>query len=358
MSLLTDFLRMKAPKSGKDMPAYYRKALNTTAVLFIVYFLASFALFGLAGGGWQAAPLVLAAVMAVALPNIKRMGPRFAGLAESFVVAGWCLWCVRSFGWSVSAQQLLVVPLMLSFFNVSEKPPLKILFCASIAAFRMLLFVYATRRAEVLVLGERARMIFQAFNTLSLYALLALLCVLFSTNLQAGERLLRIANQALYREAGTDPLTQLPNRRAMMNAIHAALKRSPDQAFGVAIADIDFFKKVNDTYGHKCGDYTLRTLSDKFREFCGDRIKVCRWGGEEFCFFMPGMNLDEAGAAMNDLCYAVRSMPLSFEGTDFNITITVGVAENDFRSPLDAILDEADRKLYMGKESGRDRVVI
>ena len=357
MSLLTDFLRMKSPKSGKDMPAYYMNALTATAVLLIVYFLASFVLFGVSCGSWQAAPLILAAATGVVLPNIKRMGPRFSGLVEAAIVGGWCLWSVHNFGWSVSIQQLLVAPLMLSFFNVYEKPLTKILFCMAIAAFRMLLFVHATHHAEVLVLNEGARITFQCFNTVSLYTLLAVLCVLFSTNLQAGERQLRIANQALHREAGTDPLTQLPNRRAMMDAIHTALKKAPDQAFSVAIADIDFFKKINDTYGHNCGDYTLKALANKFREFCGDRINVCRWGGEEFCFFMPGMNLDEAAAAMNDLCNAVRRIPLSFEDTDFIITITIGVSENDFKSPIDAILEEADRKLYMGKESGRDKVV-
>ena len=265
MSLLTDFLRMKAPKSGKDMPAYYRKALSITAVLLIVYFLASFLLFGLTGGSWQVMPLALAAAMGVALPNIKRMGPRFAGLVESFAVQGWCLWSVHCYGWSVSAQQLLVLPLLLCFFNVSEKPLVKILFCAAIAAYRMLLFAHATHHAEVLALSVQVRTILQVFNTVFLYGLLAVLCVLFSTNLQAGERQLRIANQALHREAGTDPLTQLPNRRAMMDVIHANLTRTPNQAFGIAIADIDFFKQVNDTYGHNCGDYTLRTLADKFR---------------------------------------------------------------------------------------------
>ena len=73
---------------------------------------------------------------------------------------------------------------------------------------------------------------------------------------------------------------------------------------------------------------------------------------------MPGMNLDEAGVVMHDLCIAVRKMPLSFEGVDFSITITIGVSENDFHSPMDAILEEADRKLYIGKNSGRDQVVL
>ena len=358
MGFLLDFLRQKAPKSGRDMPAYYRKALSTTAVLLIVYFVASVVIFGLVGGWWEWVPLAAAASLGLMLKYIDHMGPRLAGLIESFVIEVWCAWCIHSFGWSASAQQFLVAPLMLSFFNVSEKPTLKLWFWSSLVVLRLVLYAYSTSHAEVHILGDQARLLFQIFNTVSLFAVLGCLCVLFSTSMQDTERQLRIDNQELHKEAGTDPLTQLPNRRAMMNAINSYLARRSDEPFSVAIADIDFFKSINDTYGHNCGDYTLRTLSAKFREMANDRYRVCRWGGEEFCFFMPGMNLDEAGALMHDVCAAVKMMPLSFEGADFSITITIGVSENDFHSPLHAILEEADRKLYMGKNSGRDRVVL
>lgn len=358
MSLLTEFLRQKVPKSGKEMPAYYLSALRTTAVLLIVYFLASFLLFGLALHTWQVVPLAAAAIMALTLPSIPKMGPRATGLTETFVIEAWCLWSVHSFGWGASAQQFLVAPLVLSFFNVSEKPPLKIVLSVCLMAFRMLLFFHATRHTEAYQLVGSARMIFQLFNTGFLYTLLAGLFIHFSSSVQAAERQLRLDNQELHKEAGTDPLTQLPNRRAMLDEINLYLKKAPDQPFGVAIADIDFFKNVNDTYGHNCGDYTLQELSRMFREAAGENYKVCRWGGEEFCFFLPGKNLDEAGVVMHDLCFAVRQLPLSFEGNDFSITITIGVTENDFHSPMSDILEEADRKLYMGKNSGRDQVVI
>ena len=70
------------------------------------------------------------------------------------------------------------------------------------------------------------------------------------------------------------------------------------------------------------------------------------------------MNIDEAGREMNDLNIAVRQKKLRFRETDYSVTITIGVEENDFKSTLEQILDRADRKLYMGKVGGRDRVVI
>ena len=126
----------------------------------------------------------------------------------------------------------------------------------------------------------------------------------------------------------------------------------------MAIADLDFFKQVNDTYGHKCGDYTLTRLTTLFKEHALERYSVCRWGGEEFCFFMPEMNLDQAGIVMNDLCSEVRKMNLLYEGNEFSITLSIGVEEYDFASSLDELLDAADDKLYKAKNAGRNRVVV
>ena len=162
----------------------------------------------------------------------------------------------------------------------------------------------------------------------------------------------------MYREAGTDPLTGLPNRRSMIEQIERYCQENSDQMFSVAIADLDYFKNINDTYGHNCGDYTLVKLTELFTEHAMGRYSVCRWGGEEFCFFMPGMNLDEAGVLMNDLCFAVEKVKLEYEGHPFSMTITIGVEEYDFISPLEDLLDAADEKLYMGKNAGRNRVVV
>ena len=242
MGFLVDFLRQKAPKSGKDMPVYYRKALSITAVLLIAYFLASTLLFILVCGRFEFVPLVAALLTGATLWKIKRMGPRIAGLTESTLVGCWCLWFVHCFGWGAGAQQLLVTSLILSFFNVSEKPVAKVVFCLSIVAVRIAFYVYSTSHAELYPLSGQARLIFQVFNSLFIYALLGCQCMLFSTNTQDTERQLRLTNEELHKEAGTDPLTQLPNRRAMQNEIARTLEKSPDMPFSVAIADIDFFK--------------------------------------------------------------------------------------------------------------------
>ena len=79
------------------------------------------------------------------------------------------------------------------------------------------------------------------------------------------------------------------------------IRANPNENFSIAIGDIDFFKKINDTYGHNCGDQVLKSLSDLFREKTLGAGHVCRWGGEEFLFFFPEMNLDNATALMNEI---------------------------------------------------------
>ena len=253
---------------------------------------------------------------------------------------------------------MLIPLLILTFFNVYVKPWHKIANWLGLLIYRMALFAFALNHVPVFQLDTTTNIVYQTANSMTLFLILAIDFIIFSSSIQSTERELRLYNQELHKEADTDPLTGLANRRAMMDTIRLKKEDDPDLPFCVAIGDIDFFKKVNDTYGHNCGDYTLQELAKLFREKAENNYQVCRWGGEEFCFFIPKKNIDEAWELMFDLCESVRKMPLCFEGNEFSITITIGIEENDFQSPVDVILDKADKKLYMGKVAGRNRVVM
>ena len=358
MKFFRDFLRQKVPKPGAETPAYYRNALTVSEHLLTVYFALSLLLFWHIGMHRIALPAVLLAAVVLAFMGIRRLNPRWNLFLYAAITLAWSGWYVYTFGWGSGSQHLLIPVLVFIFFDIYEPPWLKLVMFAALIACRMALFSWSLSHPALFELTHDQSILFQTVNSLNVFVIMALVCILFSSNTQATERKLRLDNQLLHREAGTDPLTQLPNRRALLDEINLFLQASPQAPFSVAIADIDFFKHVNDTYGHACGDYTLKSLADRFRELAGTDYRVCRWGGEEFCFFLPGKNLDEAAAAMTDVCIAVRRMPLHFEDNEFRITITIGVAENDFLSPMQAIVEEADRKLYIGKNSGRNQVVV
>ena len=355
MKFFLEFWRQKVPRDRGEIPPYYRRALTAGEVLQAVYFLVCFFLYPLINKQWEWVPILFIAATGLGLWAVKTRNTRTNLFLYALICCGWVYWNVMHFGWSSGVQHFLTLMIVLVFFNVYSKPVFKILWLIVILAFRILLF---SASMGIKNLDAEAGTIYQTVNTVAFFLMLACMCIIFSTSIQDTERQLRLKNQTLYKEAGTDPLTGLPNRRAMIEQIEQYYKQNADQPFSVAIADLDFFKNVNDTYGHNCGDYTLAKLTELFVKHSEGRYTVCRWGGEEFCFFMPGVNLDDAGVLMNDLCFAVEKMELEYEEHQFSITVTIGVEEYDFSSPLEELLDSADEKLYMGKKAGRNRVVI
>ena len=358
MNYFQDFLRQEVPSSEKKMPEYYRRALLISESILMLSLVLHAVLFFLYSRDQIWAPLVALAATAGALLAVSRMGARGNLRIYTLISVIWCGWGIYRFGWSLGYQHMLLSVLALLFFNVYEPPRMKILSFFGLVAYRILLFVYARNHASLSDPGAMGGILLQILNSVSFMLILACCFALFSSSVQENERQLIINNQELHREAGTDPLTRLPNRRAMLDGMDRWIAENPDIPFCVAIADIDFFKKVNDTWGHACGDYTLKELARLFREQSAGEFSSCRWGGEEFCFFLPGMNLDEAGQVMKDLNYAVKAMQLRHEDHEFSITITIGVEDYDFHSPMQEILEQADRKLYMGKLNGRDQVVL
>ena len=357
MQYFLDILHQKVPKAGKEIPEYYRRALRTSEILLVIYFAACFFLYPLINGQWEWIPLTFIALTAYGLRAVRKHGVRVNLLIFALTVVGWVSWNVEHFGWNSGVQHFLTLQLILVFFNVYDRPLHKIIWMLCILAVRILLFSLSLSHPAVYSMGNDANTVYQTLNTVFFFLMLAGICIIFSTSIQDTERQLRIRNQSLHREAGTDPLTGLPNRRAMIETIEDYHTAGSDRGFSVAIADIDFFKQINDTCGHSAGDYTLVKLTELFTERSMGRYTVCRWGGEEFCFFMPGLNLDEAAALMNDLCFAVEGMKLEHDGREIAVTITAGVEEYDFASPLEELLDRADEKLYMGKNAGRNRVI-
>ena len=125
----------------------------------------------------------------------------------------------------------------------------------------------------------------------------------------------------------------------------------------ITIGDIDFFKKVNDTYGHECGDEVLRTLAAVFKKEMEGHGVVARWGGEEFIFVFEGVNGDEAMVLLDHLQRAIRDTVINYEGLQLKVTMTFGLVEYNTKLRLDENINIADERLYIGKEKGRDRII-
>ncbi|RYF78939.1 MAG: sensor domain-containing diguanylate cyclase [Comamonadaceae bacterium] len=167
---------------------------------------------------------------------------------------------------------------------------------------------------------------------------------------------LRHAMAGLELESMTDPLTSLWNRRSLDRRLHAAWdahgrERSP---LSLLMIDLDHFKRVNDAYGHPAGDRVLVQAAAIIREQIGEDGLAARFGGEEFCVVMPGMDAQTAQQRAEQLRRAFEDA----SWPDVKVTASVGVATaaaDDDGSP-NVMLTRADRALYIAKREGRNRV--
>lgn len=159
----------------------------------------------------------------------------------------------------------------------------------------------------------------------------------------------------------TDPLTNLYNRRGFFELARHEMERS--RRFGsplvVSMADIDHFKRVNDTYGHSVGDEVLQELARRLRGTLREADLICRYGGEEFCLLLPESDLHNGYDAAERVRLAVAETPFCIEELELPITISLGVTH--LASPqqtLEELIEQADQALLHAKAFGRNRVEI
>jgi len=158
-----------------------------------------------------------------------------------------------------------------------------------------------------------------------------------------------------------DGLTGLYNRRQFEIGLEQEFnrtKRHPSD-FSLAILDIDFFKKVNDTYGHQYGDYVLKTVADLMKQSFRKTDLLYRYGGEELVMIMPETNIEGAIIPVQRLRTMVESYDFEYNGVKAKVTVSIGLTMNysDFLTTAD-LLKSADEALYRAKEGGRNRVVL
>lgn len=200
--------------------------------------------------------------------------------------------------------------------------------------------------------------------TLVLALVLILVFGLLYLPMRKGTLGLKKAQERLAELASVDGLTGTFNRRFLLNRIkeerdrmvRAKAETTPGKMAFVMV-DIDFFKKVNDTYGHQSGDAVLQEVSRRLREGLRNYDVLGRYGGEEFLVLLPNTNLDEALNVANRLHQSVNREPVTCGDVSLTVTVSVGVADSltpdeDFAHAI----SRADSALYRAKETGRNRV--
>ncbi len=187
------------------------------------------------------------------------------------------------------------------------------------------------------------------------------------SRLRAGQRIVQLQREMIdardiLREMAThDPLTGLWNRRAIIENLRHELARAHRQKapLSVVLADLDHFKKVNDTHGHLAGDAVLRETADKMKSSMRSYDAVGRYGGEEFLMVLPGCSAKNAREQIERIRTSIMQHRVKGFGAPIQVTLSAGIAsiqEDDF--DVDGLLNRADNALYEAKAAGRNQVIV
>lgn len=222
----------------------------------------------------------------------------------------------------------------------------------SVAAFGMVLFV----GMQTVLISNRY------LHSLQQAAILGKEMKVMNANLEiiVEERTTELAekNQQLEQIARTDPLTGLANRRALDDVIQKEMARGQrsNKPMVVGIVDLDFFKEVNDTYGHDIGDKVLKDIAKILTDGLRAGDFAARWGGEEFCILFPETEGDKAITVSERLREMIDNHTILSGEIKLSVTASIGLAVWRPGQEMDEVFKDADQALYASKEAGRNQV--
>lgn len=175
-------------------------------------------------------------------------------------------------------------------------------------------------------------------------------------------RELEASRRALAEQATTDPLTRLKNRRAFFENgnQHLSMARRYGTDVSLIVADLDFFKRINDSFGHQAGDEALIAIAKVLLQMTRTEDTVARIGGEEFAMLLPDTNRLGAAVLAERIRAAVERDRFSAGGQLLQITLSIGVASYAVEQvdTVDQLLSIADRRMYLAKKLGRNRICV
>lgn len=262
-------------------------------------------------------------------------------------------------GWAKQFEWMMIISLFIVYFSTDidlrkkqHKSQIIIAFCVTLAIITNIIQKYDT--------GTSIPNLILCIITSIYYSIaFGVIAFCFSKKYNETENKLHKFNQKLMNLANFDPLTGLSNRRYMNEYLVnlCNLKDKNRDVFTLALLDLDFFKSVNDEYGHDAGDFILKEVSAIFENTMENRGRVARWGGEEFLFCFENLNPKQTFNVLDSMRSEIEKKDFVYKDNVIKITITVGIEEYYHIAGIEGTISKADKKLYKGKEEGRNRVV-
>lgn len=264
-----------------------------------------------------------------------------------------------SYGWSSGFFLAGFAWMLLIFINASFSQTGKLIVGGLYSFFPIGLYLFSMYYQPLLSVpsyylqGLFAINLVQGLFSFSLYG------YYFEQATKSAENEILQSNQRLLSMANTDPVTNLINRRMMMNHIEDE-KLKVDRGgkpFTVVMVDIDNFKSINDVYGHDGGDFVLVQLAERIKLSLRKTDLVSRWGGDEFLFLLPETRLNEGAKVAEKVRDRITKSPFVYRERDIQVTLTFGVSQCSIDVGVGSVIRKADQALYLGKELGKNRVI-
>lgn len=264
-------------------------------------------------------------------------------------------------GWECGSPYFIfsIIPILIYFgsflFKGSKRWIPVILLAISLSLF---VFLYLRRghMVPVFLVSTNVKAFLMLFTTFSMAISIIFYNVIFIYSSEHELNRLEEENDQLSADAKEDTLTHLLNRRGFMPIIKEVINNG-NEPFCVAFCDIDNFKRINDSYGHDCGDEVLIHIT-KIIVSLMQGCEVCRWGGEEIIILMRGYDLTSAKNKLEDIRNTIENSPTTFYNKRVSATLTIGVEEySKSYKDVEDLIKVADERMYYGKQHGKNIVI-
>lgn len=278
-------------------------------------------------------------------------------LAVSAIHIEVCLFvavCTALGGWELGIHLYLIALSSLVYFCPYDHKFIPYLF----SIFEIVLFISLRLYTQLIppvytALGAGMGMWLYVYNVTACFVIILYAAFMSNVSAAVTKKELQEENRSLSALANYDQLTGLLTRRIFLRM----LEEIDPRQLVIAMGDLDNFKRINDTYGHNCGDYVLSTTALIMRSCFGTNADICRWGGEEYIFLFKNQSLSAALEQLEEFRGKMEQTLFNFEGHAFHMTMTLGVSDNQNGLPPSALIERADQLMYAGKNHGKNRVI-
>lgn len=265
---------------------------------------------------------------------------------------------IITFGWDLGVQYYVLVLVAIQGIIYTK---LKGIHTGILFLLCILLYGYSLIHSPIYVLTYIETVYLQGIHFLAVFVSLFYCLKILIEDIIKTQNYITTIEEKLERYHSEDALTGLINRRTMMNYLERVTEQrnlNGKNNICLAIGDVDYFGKINDRYGHDCGDIILKQIANELSLGMKDKGKIARWGGEQFLLMFENATGEDAYYYLTRIQQHIRSMDFNWNDEIISITMTYGLMEYNPDKGIDYCIVEADKKMFMGKESGKNTIIF